>query len=428
MLESSTVITLEAAKKVRLLGADITFKYDGADAELSVADIVGLTRANADGAAKLTKDLADTRDVLAADLGKDINAVKKSFDDTVAKKLEPAVAELMKKNAGLELRLLAQETACNPATQFASSPAKGDTVATFVKPVCKPLTECDFAAGQFEFALPSSTTDRKCKAATVCKADTEFASRALTHRSDRNCAKASVCKDSEFEKLTLLPTRDRVCAKATVCATGKEFEQAAPSVGQDRKCKTYTECKKDEKVLVEPTPKSDRSCVKLTPLVPWSDKNCGRGGSPPSGQGAISKTRYRRSPCEVFDNPSATHWNSEWISRGGDTNSWVGWNFGSQKVKLAAYSLRASRCCRGDVRRSPIRYVVEGYVGGSWIFLDKTYQTKSLPAWKLGLERTFDVPAWSTKKAVTRIRVRGLSGGDGSYMQYSQIQFFGLKV
>jgi hypothetical protein len=154
-------------------------------------------------------------------------------------------------------------------------------------------------------------------------------------------------------------------------------------------------------------------------LVPPSDGNC----NDPGGQRAISGSRYQEHPCKAFGNYDASNWSDEWISASGSPNDWIGWDFASKKVLLTKYVLRASICCNGDVQRAPKTWVVEGSsTGDQWHTIDDSHTNKI--EWSIGQERTFNVPE-GDETFYRYLRVRGTSGGDGTYMQYSQMSFYG---
>lgn len=89
---------------------------------------------------------------------------------------------------------------------------------------------------EYETAPHTPTTDRKCKAYSVCSSK-QFESAGGTADKDRVCTNLKVCSKAEFASFAGSATADRVCKTAKVC--GKvEYEKTAPTETSDRVCGT----------------------------------------------------------------------------------------------------------------------------------------------------------------------------------------------
>eukprot|EP00048_Salpingoeca_helianthica_P009150 m.131035 g.131035 ORF g.131035 m.131035 type:complete len:4598 (-) comp14790_c0_seq1:87-13880(-) len=110
------------------------------------------------------------------------------------------------------------------------------TPAPFPVPYCRPNTVC-VTGSQYEFAVPTLTTDRVCRNVTACTA-TQFIERFFTSTSDTVCRALTVCSASEFESLAATTTTNRQCLPFAVNATAATFTftssggftQGAPSL------------------------------------------------------------------------------------------------------------------------------------------------------------------------------------------------------
>ena len=151
--------------------------------------------------------------------------------------------------------------------------------------VCAPHSTCSNST-MFESVAPTSTSDRKCTNATVCKAnqftllektkvhdrhcedaticvfDSEYESVPLTANGNRVCASMATCDETtEFEAAAGTLTTDRQCRKLTVCDGASEFESNAPNATNDRECQPYAVCATPLVETVAPTATSDRECA-----------------------------------------------------------------------------------------------------------------------------------------------------------------------
>ena len=167
----------------------------------------------------------------------------------------------------------------------------------------------------------------------------------------------------------------------------------------------------------------DKNLVSLVERLKY-DGLTGCGGFP-SGQSAFASSSYRSQPCRAFDQ-GLTRWESEWISKVGDTKGFVGYDFGpGRRVSVTAYSLQAANFAATDVPRTPILWVLEGSQDTkTWVIVDNTHSTVREAKWTRGLQRLYYVPvAQVARYRAFRVRSLGVEAG-ATYMQYSQIQFF----
>ena len=135
-----------------------------------------------------------------------------------------------------------------PSGKYLNNPS-----ATTAEDACGDHPVCQ--AGEFEFAAPTPSAPRECRAHSSCPPGTAFEVRDGTLFKDRVCAKLTECGVGEFEQAAPTATSDRRCVE---CNGNTEYQDEA---GQGT-CKTTATCDvaKDQYEMIAPTSSSNRQC------------------------------------------------------------------------------------------------------------------------------------------------------------------------
>eukprot|EP00037_Helgoeca_nana_P030105 m.368315 g.368315 ORF g.368315 m.368315 type:complete len:488 (+) comp28110_c2_seq1:127-1590(+) len=155
-------------------------------------------------------------------------------------------------------RICATSTTCIPEQfQFAAPTTTTDRVCRI------PLAACP--VNNYQVAAPTATSDRSCSAVTPSCASTAFEAAGPTATTDRVCPRYTKCTAGVTVQVTATtPTSDRVCQNVTAC-TPAEFETTAPTLLVDRQCTNLTVCPAPTTYTgVASTATSDRTCANTT--------------------------------------------------------------------------------------------------------------------------------------------------------------------
>lgn len=147
------------------------------------------------------------------------------------------------------------QACCAGVTQVELDSALREEQTYVERHICAGCTErCSCTAGYVAAALPQG--GNTCES---CDGVTEY----MPLPGQSECLPVTQCKMDEFEFRLPSSTSDRLCMALIECEVGTEWEVEPPTGDTNRECQVYTTCAWNEYDVVKATPTSDRACVKV---------------------------------------------------------------------------------------------------------------------------------------------------------------------